>query len=601
MPWTSGTGGKIPERSGYRAGSNDCGKFSERWVLFERKCFVTDTADKHQRGYKYRLYPTPLQEEALRGWQETHRRLWNSLLGIYYDAIREGVTRKKTCAECEAEARAKGITEPEALEAAVKELKFADGLRYKLEVGALFKAKGWTSGARLIADRAIMSAKRKNNPFFASIGYHVLDELVRTHVRAWDSYFAGLTKMPTFKEKVDTKPSVRTAKAAAFKVHDQHIELSSFEFKGKRSLIKFHKHRPLPSTPTRVVISSQGNRWFVVFGVVVDAVPMDPNRPSVGIDRGVSNLLTDSTGRSVPGFRMSERKEARKHWLERRIAKKEKGSSRWHKLQNQVNRLQRHVADARADVLHKQALHYAQTYSTIVLEDLAVKNMTKTAKGTKESPGVNVAQKAGLNAAILSQGWGMFGTMLSYKTALRGGTVLHVNAKHTSQTCGQCGHVDAGNRLTQAQFKCLNCGHTANADVNAAKVIWQRGTNPATTSVKEKKPSKKLFTVTGRKKTGKTSSVEETSPNAAVGRTVKLPVEDGETVPPDETGSPFRVGGETPPICGDTTYPSTTVSQTVLSSTKGTLPTSTTAFPDMLENTIVSPSENTDFQNDPAG
>ena len=543
-----------------------------------------DKTNTHQRGYKYRLYPTPVQEEILRGWQETHRRVWNELIGPYAEAIQQGVQRKKTNAECMAEAVAKGITGDDALKAAVRELKLADGARFKQDVLNLFKSKGWTAGARLVSERNILRKKRAGSPFCAQIPFSVMDEIVQAHVKAWDSYLAGITKMPCFKAKHESMSSVRTRLAASFKIHDHHVELSMFELNGERTKIRFHKHRPLPTEPTRVCITSQGRRWFVVFGVKVLSIPLDPDRPAVGIDCGVVNLLTDSTSRSVPGIRTSERLDARERWLQRRLAKKKKGSGHWHKINDQINRLRRHKADVRADVLHKESLHYARTYSTVVLEDLKVKNMTKTAKGTKEAPGKNVAQKSGLNRAILSQGWGMFGDMLRYKIAQRHGNLVHVQPNGTSQTCFKCGHVSALNRTTQAEFKCVNCGYEVNADVNAAQNILARAV-PGSTHVVEKKAPRKLHTVTGRKKPRTTLSVGETSQNAAVGRTVKLPVEDGETAPPDETG---------------TTCPSTTVSRTLRSSMNGTLPTPAIVILDMLENVTESPSENTDLQNGPA-
>jgi putative transposase len=107
----------------------------------------------------------------------------------------------------------------------------------------------------------------------------------------------------------------------------------------------------------------------------------------------------------------------------------------------------------------------------VYMEDLKIKNMSKSAKGTAEEHGKNVAAKSGLNRSILDCGWGNFGTMLEYKTE-----VLKVNPKHTSQICSYCGHKDAKNRLSQSKFVCTSCAHTSNADVNAAKNILSRGT-----------------------------------------------------------------------------------------------------------------------------
>ncbi len=83
-------------------------------------------------------------------------------------------------------------------------------------------------------------------------------------------------------------------------------------------------------------------------------------------------------------------------------------------------------------------------------------------------------QKAGLNRAVLDQGWGMFRTMLAYKLADRGGRLVEVPPAYTSQICSACGLVDAASRQGQARFVCVGCGHTANADSNAALNILRR-------------------------------------------------------------------------------------------------------------------------------
>mgnify|MGYP003552270696 FL=1 len=101
--------------------------------------------------------------------------------------------------------------------------------------------------------------------------------------------------------------------------------------------------------------------------------------------------------------------------------------------------------------------------------------MTKSAKGTEEAPGKNVAAKSGLNRSILDQGWYEFKRQLKYKQEWAGGLVILVNPKNTSQTCSICSHTAAENRLSQSQFQCLVCGHTENADLNAAKNILAAG------------------------------------------------------------------------------------------------------------------------------
>lgn len=101
--------------------------------------------------------------------------------------------------------------------------------------------------------------------------------------------------------------------------------------------------------------------------------------------------------------------------------------------------------------------------------------MTRSASGTLERPGRNVAQKSGLNRSILDAGWGVFLRILAHKAESAGRELIAVNPANTSRTCARCGHCAKDNRLTQADFACRSCGHTAHADVNAATNILRAG------------------------------------------------------------------------------------------------------------------------------
>ena len=114
-------------------------------------------------------------------------------------------------------------------------------------------------------------------------------------------------------------------------------------------------------------------------------------------------------------------------------------------------------------------------HAVVVVEDLQVAHMPRSAKGTLEESGRHVNAKAGLNKAILDQGWGMFRRLLTYKQTWRGGEVTAVNPRYTSQRCADCGHVRAKNRVQQALFSCQACGHSYHADVNAAQNILALG------------------------------------------------------------------------------------------------------------------------------
>jgi putative transposase len=124
--------------------------------------------------------------------------------------------------------------------------------------------------------------------------------------------------------------------------------------------------------------------------------------------------------------------------------------------------------DRRKDWVEKTSTDLARRFDVVRVEDLHVKGMTRSARGTMENPGSNVAQKAGLNRGILKSGWGLLAAPLEQKAP---GRVEKVKAAYTSQTCNACKHIAAGSRKSQARFVCVVCGHQGNADVNAARNI----------------------------------------------------------------------------------------------------------------------------------
>jgi putative transposase len=193
----------------------------------------------------------------------------------------------------------------------------------------------------------------------------------------------------------------------------------------------------------------------------------------VGIDRGVTNAIADSSGILVPRpdfLDEGQRKIAR---LQKQLSRKERGSKRKEKLKNRIARAHRKLRRQREHFLNVESYRYVKNHDVVVVEDLDIANMTKSAKGTVEEPGKNVKQKSGLNRSILSIGWGQFVQLLEQKAARFGTKVVKVRAAYSSQTCAKCGHVDEANRKGPT-FDCTKCGHKDHADVNAAKVLVQR-------------------------------------------------------------------------------------------------------------------------------
>jgi putative transposase len=132
------------------------------------------------------------------------------------------------------------------------------------------------------------------------------------------------------------------------------------------------------------------------------------------------------------------------------------------------------ITDIKRDAIHKLTSDITNSHGIVVMEDLRIKNMTASAKGTAMYPGTKVKQKSGLNRAILRNNWGEFERQVTYKLAWSGGQVIKVPPHYTSQTCHHCGQVNSKNR-NGIEFLCLRCGHSDHADINAAKNILALG------------------------------------------------------------------------------------------------------------------------------
>jgi putative transposase len=194
----------------------------------------------------------------------------------------------------------------------------------------------------------------------------------------------------------------------------------------------------------------------------------------VGLDFGAKTSIMPSIGPAIELPARIGRYERRIKRLQQAVSRKRRGSNNRRKAVARVAECHRRIAAIRRDFLHQKSTELVRHNGLIAIEDLQVKAMTASAAGTIEAPGKNVRAKAGLNRSILRNGWSMARSMLQYKAAWRGSTLVAVPPAYTSQTCSCCGHVAAQNRTTQALFECVECGHTENADRNAARNILLR-------------------------------------------------------------------------------------------------------------------------------
>ena len=216
------------------------------------------------------------------------------------------------------------------------------------------------------------------------------------------------------------------------------------------------------------VTCDRAGRWHLAFAVIPQPIRAPGNGEPVGIDRGVAVAAALSTGEMLnpPGQTAPERRRLRR--LERKLARAQRGSARRRRVRLAVARLRARKTDQRKDWAEKASTDIARRFDIIRVEDLHIKNMTHSAKGTAANPGRNVRAKASLNREILRSGWGLLVRRLEDKAP---GRVEKIKSAFTSQRCSACGYVDSESRESQARFACTACGFAANADVNAARNI----------------------------------------------------------------------------------------------------------------------------------
>ncbi len=240
--------------------------------------------------------------------------------------------------------------------------------------------------------------------------------------------------------------------------------------------VRVHRHRKVEGRVKTITVKRDGNRWYVVLSCdEVPAEPLSETGATVGVDLGIVAFLATSDGVLVDNPRHGRRAADRLAGAQRTLARCKRGSNRRHKARQRVAACHGKVRRQRLDHAHKTALALVRRYDLIAHEDLSISNMTRSAAGTVEAPGTNVAQKAGLNRSIQDAGWGVFLNVLHAKAESARRVVVAVDPRNTSRTCPRCGRCARDNRVTQAEFRCVACGYSAHADVNAAQNILRAG------------------------------------------------------------------------------------------------------------------------------
>ncbi len=245
--------------------------------------------------------------------------------------------------------------------------------------------------------------------------------------------------------------------------------------------VKANIHRPLVGTPKAITVKREGAKWWLsVRCVDVPAMTLPPTGREVGLDLGITNVVATSDSELIVGEHFGTQTRHRLKLEQQRLSTKQRGSRRRRQVEV-VAGLHRKVANQRKNAAHQLSRQLVNRYDLIALEDLSIRNMVRKPQAKPDPKEVGTflpngaAAKAGLNRSILDAGWGQLASLLSYKAESAGRVVVTVDPRHTSQTCAECGHVEAGNRVTQEAFRCCSCGHADHADINAARNILRAG------------------------------------------------------------------------------------------------------------------------------
>ncbi len=320
--------------------------------------------------------------------------------------------------------------------------------------------------------------------FFGEAPHHSLCEAMLNLKKAFDRFYRGEASFPRFKKRgVGDSFSFPDKK----QIKTNHPDRSGQVFLPKLKWVSVTNSYPRLGTRLyegelrNVTVSRAADGWYINISALVEiADPVTPVGAPIGIDLGVANSIATTSGDLISLPVETRRESVRYARLQQRFAGQERGSRNADKTKRRMGWLRKRALDRRKDAMHKTTTRLAKTHSLIIVEDLKVKQMTRSAKGTLEKPGTNVRAKSGLNRVILKQAWGELGRQLAYKTKWYGSELVMVDPKNTSRECSACGHTSPTNRKTQAVFECEACRHEAHADLNAAKNILHRGLETTT-------------------------------------------------------------------------------------------------------------------------
>ena len=297
---------------------------------------------------------------------------------------------------------------------------------------------------------------RKQNKYLKQVYSQVLQDVAFRLDKAYGAFFAGLSRYPKFKKRghYNSLTYPQRWNRGGFDVVGARLRLSMI------GRVRFRPGMEMPGTKKTCTIIKDIDQWYAcITSKLTDSMSLHNNKPPVGIDMGTSSAVTTSDETILPAPKFLKESEIEIRRLQISLSRKKPGSRNRERAKVQLARAWRGVRNRRNDFAHKTSRLLAENYSTVVFEDLAIVNMVKNHS---------------LASAILDACWGKLRRLTVYKAERRGGRVILVEPRGTSQECSRCGNV-VPKDLSERMHRCTYCGLELNRDVNAARNILARG------------------------------------------------------------------------------------------------------------------------------
>jgi putative transposase len=285
-----------------------------------------------------------------------------------------------------------------------------------------------------------------------------LQQGLRHLQKAFTNFFAGRAKYPNFKKKHHGGSAEFTKSAFSWK--DGKVFLA----KCTEALpVRWSRSIPEGCTPSTITVKlTPSGRWYVSLLVNDHRVkPLPKTDQQIGLDLGVTSLIATSNGDKIANPKHFKRLRKKLKRVQKTLSRKQKGSNNQYKARLQVARVHAQITDARTDFLHKLTTQLVRENQTIVVEDLAIKNLLKNHK---------------LALAISDASWGELIRQLAYKCQWYGRELIKIDRWFpSSKRCGNCGHIVDKLPLNIREWECPKCGANHDRDINASKNILAAG------------------------------------------------------------------------------------------------------------------------------